>query len=373
MDIVSSYIYLSTHAVLREIRSTVTRNIASPMDDVEDDVVSPLPVLSQRRPTRTSRPGSTVSVRTANEMSDLADFMSSSFAIGAPAGESPSPYPPSVNEEHSDRNLIFTQRKPRPSPYTSPSSLSPSNSPHNSQRFSDTSSEYHLQMPPTSRSLRHKASTDSMPTLAASLYSVSTGRFTSAGPTTPVTYPADLPSSNHLGLKDDHRTGVDDPSLFYQRDEEDNYHHLHNDPYPPLREQELRRHPPDTSSWPQKRSDAHWTPVDPISPELPSLESTHFPGEAQHHQPLNRAPSSLTSPSQVSLGSSNTPSSPSTGFSRFFKKDKAMTEDERQAKQLKKNAEKAEKEKRRREKPQRDAEDFSSQAMISMMVGGSTF
>ena len=359
--------------MLREIRSTVTRDIANPMDAAEDDQVSPLPVLGQRRPSRASRPGSAVSIRTAGEMSDLADFMSSSFAIGAPARDSPSPYPPNMNEERSDRNPLFTQRKPRPSPYMSPNSLNPSDSPHNSKRFSDTSGEYHMQLHPTSRSLRHQASTDSMPTLAPSLYSVSTGRYTSAGPTTPVTYPADLPPSNHLGLKDGRRTGVDDTSLLYLRDdEEDNYHDVHNDPFPPLREKEIRGHPIDASSWPQKRPDAYWTLVDPIPPG-PTPVSTHPSGGVQRYQPPTEAPPSLSSPSQVSLGSSNASLSPATGFSRFFKKGKAMTEDERREKQLKKEAARAEKEKRRREQAQRDAEDYSSQAMISMAIGGSTF
>ena len=156
MGIVCSYIYLPAHAVLREIRSTVTKDIANPMDAAEDDQVSPLPVFGQRRPTRTSRPESTVSICTEREMSDLADFMSSSFAIGVLARESPSTYPSNVVEEHSDRKPLFTQRKLRPLPsMPSSSSRNPSNSPHNSQRSSDIPGEYHLQLPSTSRSLRY--------------------------------------------------------------------------------------------------------------------------------------------------------------------------------------------------------------------------
>ena len=250
-----------------------------------------------------------------------------------------------------------------------------------------------------------------MPTLAPPPYSVFTDRFTSAGTTTLVTHSADLPPFDHLYLKDERRTSVNDTSLLYLRDdEEDNYHDVHNDPFPPLRERELRGHPTNASSWPQKRSDVHWTHVEPIPPEPTPPVSTNFSGEAQpvRYQPPTEAPPSLSSASQVSLGSwntpsdslntpsgpsnmplsssntlsgssnmplssSNAPSTPVTGFSRFFKKGKATTEDERREKQLKKEAVRAEKEKRHREQAQRDAEDFSPQAMISMAVGGSTF
>ena len=368
------------------------------MDAAEDDQITPLPNLGRRRSQRRTRPQSAVSFRTEGEMNDLTDFMSSSYAVGAPVIDSPNPYSSHFGGDLFDDPTLFTTRKSRSLPHTTPNSpvTSAANSSSESlNRFSDPSPEFQLQVPTTIRSRRSRVSTDSMPGLTASINSASTGRFTCPGPTTPIISPVDLPSPDSLAMIDErhlsdehaddeeeHGHGHGHGSLDHhdhedhQREEDDHEHdddHLDNDPFPPLREKELRAPPTMTgtgsgtrrhTAWPQKKSDIHWLHVDRLSPPLSSG------GGRRHHVSMDGA-----AVSQVSLVSTKTTATtrPSPSFARFFKKsgeDKLVSEEEREEKKrAKKEEARATRERMRVEKAQRELE----MPMTTAMMGGRAF
>jgi len=360
------------------------------MDAAEDDQITPLPNLSRRRSQRRTRPQSVVSLHTEGEMNDLADYMSSSVALGSPVIDTPSPYTSHFGEDPFDPTL-FTTRKSLTTPNSPVSSAanSSSESLNRPNHFSDSSTEHQLQLPPSIRPCRSRISTDSMPGLTASINSVSTGRFTSPGPTTPVISLADLPSPDHLAIIDERRLSDDHDHEYdeeeehghghspldhhvhdhedHQREEDDHEHdddHLDNDPFPPLREKELRASPTTGTRlhipWPQKKPDIHWLHTDPISRPLSPG------GGRRHHVSMDGA--AVSQASLVSTKTTTTTRAPPS-FARFFKKgeDKSSEEEREEKKRMKKEEAKATREKMRAEKAQRELEVMP---MPMVMMGG---
>jgi hypothetical protein len=356
--------------------------------DQDGDSVAPLPVVARSRPTHQVRPQSIVSLRTEEDIQDLAGYMSGFTTLDSPANDT------SFDEQHTiDAGPSFsvppTSNNGRPyiSRQDSKSSFA-ANSESDHHYYSDSDHYFspfssslagHRQRPPRISTDSVTPSIPSVPSLtsSASCNSVSTnfGVFPSPLPHTPLASSIELSSNgpDYLDIIAELDRNGDDGDTRTTRPS-DEFPVRDFNPFEVYSEEHSPLH-----NWPRHKPDLHWLDTEPLLSQARSKSGGLNSSTAEKFNLSLQAPESESSHSSSTPPSSVSPTPTArsgagggSGISRLLGKKKGpedlvAAEEKRLKKEeakAKKEELKAKREKLRLEKIQKDV------SMYPMRMGG---